>query len=183
MSTSVQMGVSGPAFLWRYISSQVSSVFLSYGKPEVIGQRTKAALLRRLQDPTGGVIVLYAHSDGENIILDTDDGIVPLTPDDIARAGRGAPGGLPPIILLNCKTRPVLGPQFLEAGSPFVATTDQKLGLFEVGSFITHFARAMYTGGQDVVDAYFTAQQAANPYRLRPIADNEPRLGGLSFLR
>jgi hypothetical protein len=169
------MGVNGPAFVWKVFSSHVSSVFETYGKPEVIGQRTKAALLRRLQDPTGGVIVLYAHSDGKDIILDTDEGVVHLTPEDIVQAGRTAPAGLAPIILLNCETRAVLGPQFLSAGSPFVATTDQKLGLFEVGSFISQFARAMYVGGLDTIDAYFVAQQFANPNRLRPIADNESR--------
>jgi hypothetical protein len=167
------MEVDGPALTWQLFSARISLIFSSYGKPNVIGQRSKDALLARLRDPTGGVIVLYAHSDGRDVVLDTTDGIVRLTPDDIAKVGRAAGGQLPPVILLNCETRTELGPAFLAAGSPFVATTDQKLGLFETGSFVSQFAKALYLGKQDVIDAYFTAQQIANPTRLRPIAEDQ----------
>lgn len=164
------MELSGPAFIWRFLSGRISSLFSSYGKAEAIGPRSKAALLKRLSDPTGGVVVLYAHSDGTSILLDTDDGVVKLTPDDISAVGKAAGGRLPPIILLNCETRPVLAPAFLSAGSPLVMTTDQQLGIFEAGNFIAQFAKALYIGGQDVIDAYYTAQKIANPTRLRPIA-------------
>src|SRR5262249_13179018 len=153
----------------RFFSRRISAIFYSYGKPEVIGQRSKDALLQRLRDPAGGVVVVYAHSDGKDIWLDTDDGVVRLSQEDIAAAGKVAGGRLAPIILLNCETRSALAPAFLDAGSPFVATTDQQLDLFEAGSFISQFAKALYIGNEDVLDAYFTAQQIANPNRLRPI--------------
>ena len=168
------MDLEGSALIWQLFSTRISLIFSSYGKPEAIGQRSKDALLARLKDPTGGVVVLYAHSDGKDIVLDTADGVVRLTPDDIAKVGKAAGGQLPPVVLLNCETRAVLGPAFLAAGSPFVATTDQKLGLFEAGNFVSQFAKALYVGEQDVIDAYFTAQQIASPTRLRPIAENQP---------
>jgi hypothetical protein len=172
-----EMNLDTPALVWRAFSARISLIFTSYGKPEVIGQRSKTALLERLRDPGGAAIVLYAHSDGADILLDTDTGVVRLTPNDIAEVGAAADGRLPPVILLNCETRPILAPAFLAAGSPFVVTTDQKLGLFEAGNFVSHYAKALYVGDQDVIDAYFTAQQLANPNRLHPIVENEGTTG------
>src|SRR5581483_795331 len=168
------MRVEGPALVWRAFSRSVASMFRSYGHPQVMGARTKQALLDSLATQAlGGVVVLYAHSDGTKIILDTETGIDELTPDDIAAVGKRTGGRLPPIILLNCETRARLGPAFISAGSPFVATSDQKLGLVSTSRFISRFAKAMYVDKEDVLDAYFTGQMIAGPTHLHPIVENE----------
>jgi hypothetical protein len=167
------MQVDGSALIWRAFSRSVASTFRSYRQPQVLGARTKQALLDSLATQAlGGVVILYAHSDGKNIILDTENGIEQLTADDIEAVGKITGGRLPPIILLNCKTRGILGPAFLSAGSPFVATTDQQLGLPSARKFISAFAKAMYVGKEDVLDAYFTAQMIAGPTHLHPIVEN-----------
>ncbi|MDE5441087.1 hypothetical protein GWG65_06375 [Bradyrhizobium sp. CSA207] len=168
-----QMGVDAPPLFWQHLSRRVSATFRSYGKSDVIGPRTKKALLSRLKDPTGGVVILYAHSDGEKIWLHTDTDVDYLTPDDIKEVGKAAGGRLPPIILLNCETRAALGPQFLAAGSPIVAATDLKLSASAAKNFISQFAKALYVGKQDAIDAYFSAQKIADPSRLHPIVENE----------
>ncbi|TAT88236.1 hypothetical protein ELI54_08460 [Rhizobium ruizarguesonis] len=173
-----EMNVANWPLAWRFFSAQLRLTFHNYGRTEVLARRSKTELLKRLRNPDGGVVVLYAHSDGEKIWLDLGSGKMEyLTADDIKKIGQETNGRLPPVILLNCQTRAALAPEFLQAGSPFVATTDQQLDLFEIGSFMSAFAKALYNAKQDVIDAYFTAQDIANPNRLRPIAENLRREG------
>ncbi|MBY3378929.1 hypothetical protein [Rhizobium laguerreae] len=173
-----KMGVAKWPLAWRFFSAQLRLIFYNYGKTEVLAHRSKAELLKRLRNPDGGVVVLYAHSNGETISLDVGGGKMDeLSAADIKKLGEETNGRLPPVILLNCQTRAALAPEFLKAGSPFVATTDQQLDLFEIGSFMSAFAKALYNAKQDVIDAYFTAQDIANPNRLRPVAENLRRSG------
>jgi hypothetical protein len=165
------MGLPGGSLTWRFFSWDVYRSFAKYDRSDVFGRRTKEALLKRHEDSSGGVVILYAHSDGNDIILDTDEGIVRLTPSDINSIGERTGGRLPAIILLNCETRPILGPAFLAAGSPFVATTDLPLNLRETASFVKEFADSLFAQKQDVIDAFFSAQRKANPTRLRPIVE------------
>jgi hypothetical protein len=167
-----RMNLPGSSLTWRFFSWDVDRAFARHNRRDVFGRRTKEALLKRLEDSSGGVVILYAHSDGNDIVLDTDDGIRRLTPNDIELAGKKTGGRLPAIILLNCQTRPVLGPAFLAAGSPFVASTDASLTLPETARFISNLADSVFAGKQDVIDAYFSAQQKVNPTRLHPIVEN-----------
>jgi hypothetical protein len=52
-------------------------------------------------------------------------------------------------------------------------TTDRTLPVLEAYNFIDQFAKAMYLAEQDVIDAYCSAQQVANPSRLRQTAQND----------
>lgn len=164
------MKASGTSLQWRYFSWRLQGILETSGLSGALGVRTKSALVERLSDSSGGVIIVYAHSDGESIFLDTDRGPTKLTMDDIKEIGKKSSNKLPPVILLNCNTRSGLARTFIDAGSPFVATTDYELQVEDAVRFIRYFARALQIEKNDVIDAYFAAQSRSNLVGLRPIA-------------
>jgi hypothetical protein len=165
------MKANGKIDEWKHFSRQIKRSFSSVKGKEALMPPTLDSLEARLKDPSGGVVVIYAHSDGNTILLDTRDGIRMFGPDDIRKIGQENNGKLPPVVLLNCLADAALADAFLQAGSPFVAATDQSLRLTEATSFLDRFARAIYAEKADVIDAYFDAQQKTMPFRLRPMAD------------
>lgn len=165
-----QMNVKGSSKEWQKFSEKIRNTFNRLGKENVVKRRSLEALVEQLRDPTGGVVILYAHAEEGRIWLDTDTGIQYLTVADIEEMGRAAGGKLPPIILLNCQARATLAPAFLKAGSPFVVATDKPLGLDEAAKFIDRLAKSVFSDRRDVIDAYYEAQRITKPYRLRPIA-------------
>lgn len=166
------MGAVGSAAKWRGFSKDVSKSFTDVvGGSRSLQPREVATLEARLKDPRGGVVVIYGHSDGRQIWLDTEYGIKALSVEDVRRIGAEAGGKLPPIILLNCNAQPTLASAFLDAGAPFVAATDKPLGADEAARFLDRLARAVHVEKLDVIDAYYVAQRDTMPYRLRPMAE------------
>jgi hypothetical protein len=170
LDAAITMGVDRDLAKWRGFSKRIAESFSKLKQANVVEPRSRATLARRLADSRGTVVVLYAHADGDYVFLDTDDGVVKLSAQDISDIGVRAGGNLPPVILLNCEARAHLAPAFLDAGSPFVVASDKPLQVEEVANFMDHLARGIFREGRDVVDAYFNAQREAKPYRLRPIA-------------
>lgn len=170
-----KMKVNGKINDWKEFTQRIKKSFGSVKGKKALMPATLDSLEARLKDPSGGVVVIYAHSDGNTIWLDTRDGIKMFGADDIRRIGEQNDGKLPPIVLLNCLADAALAEAFLQAGSPFVAATDKSLGLAEATNFLDRFARAIYADKADVIDAYFDAQQQTMPFRLRPMADQTVR--------
>jgi hypothetical protein len=154
---------------WRRMSERIEGSLKVTGDKRAAGIRTLAALEARMKDINGGVLILYGHSDGQQIFLDTDEGVKQLTAADISRLGDAAGNRLPPVILLNCKTRAVLGPAFLAAGSPFVGTSDVALPIVDIATFIDRLMQSV-AKGTDVIDAFFDVQKVVNLAGVRGIA-------------
>ncbi len=163
-------GVGGTAREWKRFSRRIETMFSTADTRQALEPRTLEALRSRLLDSTGKVVVIYGHSDGESIWLDTDNGIERLTPEDIREIGEAAGGRLPPILLLNCETESVIAPAFLSAGSPFVAATDKPMTLTDATRFLSSIVTKVYGDKKDVIDAFYDSGNKL-PFRLRPMAD------------
>lgn len=171
------LNIEGKVSTWRNFSGAIRKSFAAAGAtPDAVrGGSTLSALVERLKDPSGGVVILYAHSDGERIFAHTASGIESFGRTEIMGWGAEAGGMLPPIVLLNCQAKSAVGSAFLDAGSPFVVATDRPLRLDETAKFLNNYAHFVYRDRLDVVDGYYEAQRASKPTRLHPIA-------GLRFL-
>lgn len=165
---------------WQAVSKEIDRTLRTRSHhKQGLETRTLAALEARLKDPEGGVAVIYGHSNGEKVFLDTDEGIVTLGPAEIRRIGEASGGKLPPIILLNCLTRSTLAPAFLAAGSPIVMTSDRPLPIVGIATFIDKLSKQTIAG-HDVIDSFFDVQRAMNLAGLRAVAANDmPSNGGL----
>lgn len=163
--------VAGTVGEWRGSSQKIERIFARLDQRKALQPRTVEALRSRLLDPEGGVVVIYGHSDGDSIWLDTDDGISRLTPEDIKEIGETARGRLPAILLLNCHAESLLAPAFLDAGSPFVAATDKPMTLTEATKFLDSYAKRVFRDSQDVIDAFYNSADAL-PFRMRPMANS-----------
>jgi hypothetical protein len=157
---------------WRSVSADIARAIRRRSSGEKdIEARTLTALIERLKDPEGGVVLIYGHAEDDILHLDTDEGIVKLDAAAIRRIGEANGGRLPPIFLMNCRTRSVLASAFLAAGSPMVATSDRPLPIVDIASFVDSLAKRVY-GGNDVIDAFFDAQKELNLAGMRAVAEN-----------
>jgi hypothetical protein len=164
---------------WRSVSEDIAtSVRKRSSGTKRVEPRTLAALKERLRDPEGGVVVIYGHSDGQRIFLDTEEGVVELGAVDIRRMGEANGGRLPPIMLLNCRTRSVLAPAFLAAGSPMVITSDRPLPIVDIATFVDRLVRRVHSGN-DVIDSFFDVQKDLNLAGMRAVAQNNGHVSGL----
>jgi hypothetical protein len=166
-----RMGVDADLKRWQSFSRKVHKSFADRKQGPSVGNRTVKALFDRLTDPSGSVVVLYAHSDGKSLVLDTDEGVVTVTADAIRDLGHRANGSLAPILLINCEARAVVADAFLHAGSPFVAASDKPLQLDEAAKFIDSYASLVFDSKYDVIDAFYDAHRDTKPYRLSPLAN------------
>jgi len=171
-----EMGVNGTLSEWRGFSDGIARDFRVVGAANAIKSRDIQTLLRRLKDSQGGVVIIYAHSDGNSLYLDTDAGIVKFGVEDIKKLSVETGGKLPPIVLLNCNAAPLLGSAFLNAGSPLVMATDMPLGLGEARTFLKRVAQEVFVRGSDVVDATYDAQSKSGPFRMKPMVELAPVL-------
>jgi hypothetical protein len=167
------MQVDGTLAEWKEASNQIRKSFDRLGASSANSGPDFTALVTRLKDSVGEVVIIYAHSDGKNILLDTSDGIRKLGASEIEQIGREAGGKLPPVILLNCRADALLADAFLKAGSPFVVATDKALSLDQAVPFLERLAIGVFGEGKDVIDAYFDAQRDVMPFRVRALASDE----------
>jgi len=155
---------------WRLSSRKIADALSAVQSERVVvGERTLSSLLDRLKNPGGAVVVIYGHSDGEQIWLDTQEGVLALTP-DLLRRELGAQGRLPLLALLNCETAPILVPTFLELGSPLVFGSEQQLRLKDIVAFV-HEAGAGMNRTSSPLQSLYGAAVRMDGFGLYPIAD------------
>jgi len=126
--------------------------------------RSLSALYASLDREDGAVIVLFAHSDGKAIYLDTDEGVVSLDPEKIA-ALKSRGRKLPVLALINCEASGALTSEFLDAGAPAVLSSDRPISANDARTFFESFLKKV-SGGRDVIDALFEAGCHDGPPRF-----------------
>jgi hypothetical protein len=157
--------------IWNKFSTQARLAVETAARGQTsLAPRTLEALRARLADATGGVVVIYAHSDGQALYLDTEGGVQRLTRSDIEDIGRKSGGRLPPILLLNCNTRSEIAPAFLDAGSPLVMSSDSQLPVDKAAQFLGRLSKRVFEEHQDVIDAFFDIQKSVRLVGMRAIA-------------
>jgi hypothetical protein len=160
---------------WQSQSASIArSVKDLSGGHETLGPRSVEALLQELRDDKGTVVILYTHSDGTNLFLDLGDRTFQLSPTFLKeKLGSLGNSWAPTVVLLNCEADPILAKAFLDANSPLVFATDQKIPIDEASTFTRSILDSVYSKQLDAVDAVFEAIKAKGPARLGPIAEDD----------
>lgn len=157
---------------WKANSYKIKKL-INKSKIEDIHQpeSTIDGLFQELSKDNGAVVIIYGHADGKNMFLDTPNGVVTLSREriieELGEFGEGA--WLPPVVLLNCESEPILAEAFLEASAPIVFASDQKIPIYQVYEFLKELVSSL-NKFEDALDAIYDAIQKKGPSRFGPIS-------------
>jgi hypothetical protein len=158
---------------WQEMSKKLQETVRDHSNgDEAVAPRDLDEFFRALKNDQGAVVILYAHCDGNNIMLHVGDQIVTLTP-ELLRENLGPKFGetwVPPVVLLNCEASGAPASMFLDANAPIVYASGDKIGLDEAHDFIADILDRVHNKKSDALDAVVEAIKSKGPAGVGPMS-------------